>query len=106
MTRLEQLQSLLNADPEDVFLQYALAKEFETLGQKEEAVMLLEQLLEKSPTYVGAYYHLGKLLEENGQIQNALNTYQKGITMCQLQGDQHALSELQGAKMNLEMENL
>lgn len=56
------------------------------------------------PDYVGTYYHLGKLYEEIEEGEKALEIYQKGIEIAKKIKDQHALSELMGAKMNLEME--
>ena len=106
MTRLEQLKKLLDADSGDIFIKYALAKEMESLGDVTNALKQYRDLLEKDPTYVGAYYHLGKLYESLHEPQEAMQVYQKGIAMCRLQGDSHALSELMNAKNNLEMENL
>lgn len=106
MTRLDQLQKLYDADSGDIFVQYALAKELESMGDTTNALYHYRDLLEKDPAYVGAYYHLGKLYELLHENKEAMQVYQKGIAMCRLQGDAHALSELLNAKNNLEMESL
>jgi tetratricopeptide (TPR) repeat protein len=102
--RLLQLQTLLLESPADSFLIYAIAKEYEGLGDDQQALTHYKQLLSADPGYVGAYYHLGKLHERLDAFEEALSTYAEGMTWAKKQGDQHALAELQGAKVNLEME--
>jgi tetratricopeptide (TPR) repeat protein len=102
--RLLQLQALLAETPGDSFLTYAIAKEYEGMGDDQQALEYYQQLLEADPGYVGAYYHLGKLYERIEAVQQALMTYTQGIACARELGDQHALAELQGAKVNLEME--
>lgn len=99
--RMKQLLQLLEETPNDAFLQFALAKEHEKLGQQEEALHYYLHLLEKEPHYVGTYYHLGKLYERLQEPGNAWEVYEKGIAMARQAGDQHALSELMGARMAL-----
>jgi tetratricopeptide (TPR) repeat protein len=106
MTRLEQLLDMHRQNPKDSFLLFALAKEYEKLGKEEDALEWYQKLQQLDPDYVGVYYHLGKLFEEKGETEKALNTYARGIEVAQKLGDLHAKSELQSAKMNLEMEEL
>ncbi len=100
--RLKQLVHLLEENPNDFFLQFAIAKEHEKLGHTEEALHYYLHLIEKAPHYVGAYYHLGKLYEKLHEAGNAWEIYEKGIEMAREAGDQHAMGELMGAKMALE----
>ncbi len=100
--RLQSLQQLLKSTPDDSFLLFAIAKEYEKLQNDEEALGHYLKLLERDPDYVGAYYHLGKLYERLDQLEKALDTYSTGMLAAQKAGDQHALSELAGAKLNLE----
>lgn len=99
--RLEQLQQLLKDSPGDDFLTFAIAKEHEKHGREKEALQWYLKLREESPAYVGTYYHLGKLYERLGQPEDAFRTYQDGMKTAQQAGDQHALSELAGAKLAL-----
>ncbi|MEZ4955565.1 MAG: tetratricopeptide repeat protein [Saprospiraceae bacterium] len=100
-TRLEQLLGYLEETPNDPFILYALAKEYEIQGDLEKALKQFNYLLEVNPKYVGAYYHLGKLYEKLEQPTKAFFTYKKGMEVAKEKGDQHALSELVGAKLNL-----
>ena len=99
--RLKQLFDFLDNNPNDTFVVFALAKEFEKLNDQEKALSHYLKLLKIDANYVGAYYHLGKLYEQQEEIEKAFATYKKGMEVAQAQGDQHALSELAGAKLGL-----
>lgn len=103
MSRLNQLQELLKESPTDSFLLFAIAKEHEGLDDFEAALANYLLLKQNDPEYTGLYYHLGKLYELLDEETHALSTYQEGIDHCLKIGDQHALNELKGAKLNLEM---
>lgn len=102
--RLEQLQNLLESSPNDSFLLYAIAKEYEGLERVTEALQKYQELTELHPDYVGTYYHYAKLLEKEEETDKALSIYEKGMLIARKIGDQHALGELSNAKMNLELE--
>ncbi len=103
-TRLDRLKELLKEDPDNSFILFAIAKEHEGLGEKVTAINQFLALIEKDSQYVGTYYHLAQLYEETEDPEAALKTYQQGMTVAQAVKDQHAYSELQNAKMNLELE--
>ncbi len=103
-TRLEQLIVMNRESPNDDFIIYALAKEFEKLGMVEKALDSYFNLKEKNPEYIGVYYHLGKLLEHNSRKYEAIEIFSEGIHMAKSIRDMHALAELQSAKLNLEMD--
>jgi tetratricopeptide (TPR) repeat protein len=102
--RLLQLLEMLEESPGDSFLLFATAKEYEGLEDPEQALDYYRLLLDTDPAYVGLYYHLGKLLEKQGQTPAALEIYQKGMDIATAQHDRHSYNELAGAKLNLEME--
>jgi tetratricopeptide (TPR) repeat protein len=96
-TRLTKLLEFLATEPNDAFLLYAIATEYNTINDKENAFRYYFKLVNEHPDYVGTYYHLGKLHEKEGQKDAAIEVYQKGIAAARLKRDMHALSELQGA---------
>jgi tetratricopeptide (TPR) repeat protein len=104
MDRFSKIAKMLENDPEDSFLQFALAKEYEKKQIVEDAIKIYQNLLKKDPEYVGAYYHLGKALEQLKQFQEALNIYELGIIKASTQKDFLSLSELNSAKENLQLE--
>jgi tetratricopeptide (TPR) repeat protein len=99
--RLEQLQQMHQGMPDDAFLLFAIAKEYEKLGQAEKALQWYLDLMQKDPNYVGTYYHLGKLYEQLEQATEAYQTYVNGMAVAKKLNDQHSFSELAGAKLNL-----
>lgn len=105
-SRIEQLLEFLNESPNDNFLRYALAQEYVKAGDKQKGYDYYFGLLNDAPDYVATYYHLGKLYESDGENNKALETFSKGIEIAKEVGDQHSLSELQSAKLELEMEDL
>ena len=105
MTRLEQLQKYLAEQPNDAFLRFAIAKEYEGLNDKQLALKHYLTLRETTPQYVGLYYHLGKLYEKLGLLEEALETYKTGMLVAKNEKDMHAYSELVGAKMNVSDED-
>ncbi len=101
MNRLDQLLELLNGSPDEPFLLFALAKEYEGSGKLSEAMDYYRQLLSTDPEYVGAYYHTGKLYEKFLQPDKAIEIYGLGLNVAKRQKDMHSFSELKGAKLNL-----
>lgn len=102
--RLEMLHQLLLEDPKDSFLHFAIAKEYEKKDDWEQAIAKYKELVSLDENYVGTYYHLGKAYEQAQETTLALQTYAEGITVAKKASDFHALSELNSAKTNLEME--
>ncbi len=99
--RLKQLQNFLEASPDDSFILFAIAKEYEKANDLDTALAYYLKLNTSDPDYVGLYYHLGKLYELKEDLDTAVLTYQNGMEVAKKQGDKHALSELAGAKLNL-----
>ena len=101
MNRIEKIHELLQQMPGDSFLRHALALEYIKLNNDKEARTLFESILNDAPDYVGSYYHLGKLLERNGEITLAIEWYEKGMQQAKSANDNHAYNELQAAYEDL-----
>lgn len=101
MDRIQKLQEFLRAAPNDNFLKHALALEYIKLNDDGKAKELFEDILSRSPDYIGSYYHLAKLLERNGKTEAAIQWYEKGMTVAKEAKDQHAYNELQAAYEDL-----
>lgn len=99
--RLEMLKLMLEKSPEDAFLLFAIAKEYESNGDSQAALDFFIQLKKTKPNYVGLYYHLGKVYEQQEQIEKAFFTYKEGMSIAQQQQDTHSYNELAAAKFNL-----
>jgi Tfp pilus assembly protein PilF len=97
MDRITKLKEYLEAAPTDNFLRHALALEYVKLGDDTQARKLFEDILAMDTTYIGSYYHLGKLLERTGENQLAIEWYEKGMAAAKQAFDQHSYNELQTA---------
>lgn len=102
MDRILKLKELLSGSPQDSFLKHALALENIKQGNDGEAERLFNEVLSLEPDYVGSYYHLGKLLERKGAMNEARKVYAKGIEVAEGQSDFHAKNELQNALEDLD----
>lgn len=104
MNRLEKLQKMLAADPNDPFLRYGVALEYKSLGDPRQAIQSLEQLQTDSPDYVPTYYILAELYSAIGEREKAILTARLGIDYAIKSGDVHAASELRAALEEFEDE--
>jgi len=97
MDRITRILEMLKLEEHDSFLQHALALEYIKIGNDDDAKKLFDNILNRKPTYIGSYYHLGKLLERMGKPEEAAHTYQKGMEIAKAANDSHAYNELQAA---------
>jgi len=102
MSRIEKLLEYMKTSGKDSFLQHALALEYIKVGDDDEARKLFNELLLREPTYIGSYYHLGKLLERVADFEKAIRIYKRGMEEAKRAGDNHSYNELQGALEDLE----
>ena len=97
MDRIEKLKEFLAVNPNDSFIQHALALEYIKAGDDVTARELFKEILRREPGYVGSYYHLAKLFERNGDVDAATKWYEKGMEEAKQAGDNHAFNELRSA---------
>ena len=102
--RIKQLFELLEDDPEDEFVNFAIAQEYKKTGNLELAIQYFLKLKSINENYVGLYYHLADSYVRIDDEINALQTYDEGIMIAQRMNDLHALGELKNAKINYELE--
>lgn len=94
MSRREQLEKLLQADPGDTFLQYALAMDFISAGQTEDGLERLRAVIRRDPAYVPAYFQQGQVLARLGRLEQAREVLTLGIAAAQQASDTHAEREM------------
>ena len=94
MSRREKLEEMLKDDPNDPFLQYALANEDLNDGATAVGIERLESLIASSPDYVGAYFRLGQVFATEARRAEAGQILNQGIATAEREGDQHAASEM------------
>lgn len=96
MPTRQELESLLSATPDDVFLQYATALACLAEGDSAEAVRRLEVICRTCPDYVAAWLQLGQLLMRSGEVDAARKVLTEGIQVASRTGNAHAESEMRG----------
>ena len=97
MPRLEQLQKLLEREPDDTFLLYGIALEHKKAGDFDQALHFLSRVTELDPGYCYAYHQRGLVHEARGDIPAAKQAYQDGIAAATKKGDAHAREEIAAA---------
>jgi thioredoxin-like negative regulator of GroEL len=96
MSRRERLEEMLRSDPDDIFLHYALAKEFLSEGDTATGLERLGQVIDRDPDYVAAYFQKGQVLAEQGETEAAREVIARGIEAARRTGDAHAEEEMTG----------
>ena len=83
-------------NPDDPFIIYALAREYEQNMATMQALLMYEHLVTEHPAYIGTYYHYAKLLYSAGNKNEALKLLEKGIEIGMKEKEMHAVSEMRG----------
>ncbi|MDN3578125.1 tetratricopeptide repeat protein [Chitinimonas viridis] len=91
---IAQLEKLLDGPRDGALLRFSLGNEYLKAGQAAQAASYYRDALVRDPAYSAAYKGLGKALEQAGQPQEALATYQQGIATATTRGDMQAAREM------------
>jgi tetratricopeptide (TPR) repeat protein len=102
LARKDMILHMLEKEPNDVFLNYALAMEQIASSDFKEADMQLKKVLSINPHYLPCFYQLGQINEKLNNYETALNYYKQGITIATSQNNIKALGELNEAIWLLE----
>jgi thioredoxin-like negative regulator of GroEL len=94
MSRREQIEKMLAADPQDTFLRYSLAMEYQKDGHADQALAIFAELMDAEPTYVPACFMSAKLLVGLHRVDEARSALRTGIEAARGQGDSHAAAEM------------
>ena len=94
MPTIEQLQTLLESEPADPFLNFGLAMALAKVGRNEEALARFDRAIASDGSYVAAYFHKGRLLAGLGKLEEAKAVLGAGIERARACGDLHATGEM------------
>jgi predicted Zn-dependent protease len=94
MSRLDQLSSMLRDDPDDLFLNFALAMELAKEQRLAEALTAFDRVLELDAGHSPGYFQKANTLIRMGRKQEAARTFEEGIRAAQARGDTHAADEM------------
>ena len=93
---------MLKTEPNDVFLNYVLGVEYESVDQLEDASNQFLKTLEIKKDYFACYYQLGRLAEKMKNEKQALEYFKTGLELAKQQKDQKAINEFNEAVWLLE----
>ena len=96
MSRIEDLEKMLDESPDDPFLIFALAKEYEKSEGTLQALLMYEHLVTNYPSYIATYYHYAKILHKGGNKTEAARLLEKGIEEGGKANELHAVGEMKG----------
>ena len=100
--RMRQLQQMLQKEPNDAFLLYALALEYKKINDSANALAYLDRVISIDPGYCYAYHQQGLVHESSGDLAAARQAYSAGIEAARKKGDAHARQEIESALMMIE----
>ncbi len=102
LKRLAQLKTMLELEPNDLFLNYSLGLENLAQSNINEAEFQFKKALDLNPDYIPAYYQLGKLFEFKKNTKQAILFFKNGLEKARLVRDFKAINEFGEAIFLLE----
>ena len=93
-SRREKIEQMLADEPQDTFLRYSLALEFDKEGRHDESLSLFQALMEDSTPYVPAFFMAGQQLARLRRAADARDVLRQGIDQARRQDDLHAAGEM------------
>jgi len=93
-SRREKIEAMLAADPQDQFLRYGLAVEYDNEERHDESLALFTGLMHDSPPHVPSFLRGAQLLSKVDRIDDARAVLRTGIEAARQQGNSHAAGEM------------
>lgn len=94
MPTIEQLEQLLDQEPDDVFLNFGLSMALATAGRLDEALERFDRTLHLDADYVPAYFQKARVLADDDRTPEARKTLETGIAVARRVGNEHATGEM------------
>ena len=102
LSRIDMVIKLLEKEPDDLFLNYTLGLEYVAELNLTEAEALFKKVIDIEPTYIAAYYQLGKLFESQLKNPEALIFFKAGLEKAKILKNEKAVNEFSEAVFLLE----
>jgi len=94
MSRREKIEAMLEDEPQDQFLRYSLACEYDNESRSEESLALFRGLIAEEPPHVHAFFRGAQLLVKLDRIAEARAMLRDGIEVARQQNELHAAGEM------------
>ena len=102
MSRKQDILHLLANEPNDDFLNYALAIEEESEGNYSEAIQLLLNIKQRNTSYLPLYLKLAQLYANTSDTKKAIEIINQGIPIAQQVKNKWAEGELKELLLEIE----
>ncbi len=95
--RLQKLIEMLEKQPNDTFLLYAIGMEYLGMGNANVAEKYFKQVLEVDQNHVATHYQLGILFAQQNRENEAQPILEKGFELAKQKGDLKTQNEFRSA---------
>ena len=95
MSIIDNFEKMLAQGQDNAMLRYTLGNAYFNEQQYPSAITHLRKALEHDPEYSVAWKILGKALVANGEENEAIEVYRKGLEVAAKKGDKQAEKEMQ-----------
>jgi hypothetical protein len=93
-TRREKIEAMLQVEPQDQFLRYSLACEYDNEDRTDEASALFQGLQKDQQPHVPSFLRGAQQLVRIDKIAEARSVLRDGIEIARQQGEAHAAGEM------------
>jgi predicted Zn-dependent protease len=93
-SRREKIEAMLQDEPQDQFLRYSLACEYDNEDRSAESLALFQGLIADQPPHVHAFFRGAQLLVKLDRIADARTMLRDGIEVARQQNELHAAGEM------------
>lgn len=100
--RMDMILSMLEKEPNDIFLNYSLGLEYQSNNNLSLAEQQFKKVIAFQQDYIPAYYQLGKLFETQSKLSEALEFFNKGLQFAKAQKHNKAINEFSEAIFMIE----
>lgn len=94
MSKIENLERMLEKGPKTALLHFSLGNEYFNTGAYEQAAAQLDDAIALDPSFSAAWKIYGKALAALGRHREAIGILEKGITTAETKGDIQAAKEM------------
>jgi predicted Zn-dependent protease len=102
MSRKQDILQLVAQEPNDDFLNYALAIEEESEGNYSEAIHILLNIKQRNASYLPLYLKLAQLYANTNDTEKAIEAINEGIPIAQQLKNKRTEGELKELLLELE----
>ena len=101
MPTREQIQRLLDIEPNDPFMLYAMASEYAKEKDHPKAIEFYERTIEEDSDYCYAYFHMARSLQALDRIEEARVVLDHGLEAAMHTNDAKGISEIKSYRTML-----